>query len=123
MNDPAPEAVQRLQTEPNIWLTSVRPDGRPHLVPVWFAWLGGKLYICTDPRSVKARNIGANPHVALSLENGSHAVICEGTAAALVPPWPPEVAAAFKEKYDWDITTDEQYAELLEVIPDKWLAW
>src|SRR5256885_2571611 len=28
----------RLRHEPIIWLSSVRPDGRPHLVPVWFLW-------------------------------------------------------------------------------------
>ena len=30
--------AQRLSAEPVIWLGTVRPDGRPHNVPVWFAW-------------------------------------------------------------------------------------
>ena len=29
-------AAQRLATEPILWLATTRPDGRPHLVPVWF---------------------------------------------------------------------------------------
>jgi predicted pyridoxine 5'-phosphate oxidase superfamily flavin-nucleotide-binding protein len=29
-----------LETEPVIWLSSIRPDGAPHLVPTWFAWDG-----------------------------------------------------------------------------------
>ena len=61
---------QRLQSEGNIWVTTVRPDGRPHLTPVWFVWHAGKAYICISPDSVKARNLSRNPRVALALENG-----------------------------------------------------
>ena len=25
-----------LETEPVVWMATVRPDGRPHIVPVWF---------------------------------------------------------------------------------------
>ena len=32
-----------LETEPVVWLSSVRPDGNPHLVPVWFWWDGEAL--------------------------------------------------------------------------------
>ena len=29
-----------LETEPVIWLSSIRTDGAPHLVPTWFVWDG-----------------------------------------------------------------------------------
>jgi PPOX class probable F420-dependent enzyme len=118
-----PEAATKLETEKNIWVASVRPDGRPHLAPVWFAWHAGKLYVCTDPASVKARNIVQNPRVVLALEDGLHPVICEGTAAAVPVPWPAQVAAIFRIKYDWDISSEAQYTQLLEVTPTKWLTW
>jgi len=35
---------QRLREEPMIWFTTVRADGRPHTVPVWFWWDGSSLY-------------------------------------------------------------------------------
>jgi hypothetical protein len=41
---PSPDAQKRLEAEQNIWLSSVQPDGRPHLIPVWFVWRGGRLY-------------------------------------------------------------------------------
>ena len=44
-----PETTQRLQTEANIWLATVRPDGQPHLVPLWFAWHEGQIFLCTRP--------------------------------------------------------------------------
>jgi nitroimidazol reductase NimA-like FMN-containing flavoprotein (pyridoxamine 5'-phosphate oxidase superfamily) len=121
-----PEAETRLETERNIWVASVRPDGRPHLAPVWFAWHVGKLYVCTEPGSVKARNISQNRRVVLALEDGTHPVICEGIAAPVPTPWSAEmakVAAVFRNKYDWDISSEEQYTQLLEVTPTKWLAW
>jgi len=124
MVNPPASAHKRLETKKIIWLASVRPDGRPHLVPLWFVWHAGKLYLCTAPGSIKSRNIRRNPHVALALEEGMNPVICEGTATALPAPWPAGVVAVFQQKYDWEITPDdEEYTELLEVTPTKWLAW
>jgi PPOX class probable F420-dependent enzyme len=121
---PLPATAQtRLESEANIWLTSVRPDGRPHLAPVWFAWHAGKLYACIQSTSVKTRNIEQNPHVALALEDGSNVVIGEGNATFLSLPWPEAVAAIFAAKYDWDITAAGSYDRLLEITPVKWLSW
>ncbi len=123
MSELSPQARERLAAERNIWVASVRPDGRPHLAPVWFAWHADRVYICTDPRSVKARNLERNGHVSLALEDGTSVVICEGRAAPVSPPWPADVISLFRNKYEWDITTDEQYTELFEIIPVKWLIW
>lgn len=120
---PDPAILERLETAQNIWFGSVRPDGRPHLAPVWFAWHGGRLYVCIEAGSVKGRNVALNPRVALALEDGVHPVICEGTAAPCSPPWPEPVVGIFKHKYDWDISTDGQYDLLLEITPEKWLSW
>src|SRR5436190_10273583 len=76
-----PEEIQaRLATERNIWLASVRPDGSPHLVPIWFVTHDGLIYICTDPESVKVRNLQHNERVSLALEDGSKPIIFEGSA-------------------------------------------
>jgi len=117
-------AEKRLETQEVIWFASVRPDGRPHLVPIWFVWRDGKIYVCTSPASVKSRNIRRNPHVVLALEDGMSPVICEGTATSVSVPWPDGVIAAFQQKYDWEISfEDEQYNELVEVTPTRWLTW
>lgn len=84
-----PETTQRLQTEANIWLATVRPDGQPHLVPLWFAWHEGQIFLCTRPGSIKMRNLAHNPLVALSLESGTSPLICEGRAALIPHPGPP----------------------------------
>jgi hypothetical protein len=117
------DAKTRLRTDQNIWVGSVRLDGRPHLSPVWFVYLDDKLFICIDPNSVKARNLAANPQIVLALEAGLHPVICEGTAASVPRPYPPLVTAEFFRKYEWEIDKDSQYNHLIEITPQKWLVW
>ena len=117
MHDP------RLDSERNIWLATVRPDGRPHLIPIWFVWLNTRFYLCTGKASVKGRNLQANPNLVLALEDGSKPLIAEGTATLLDPPFAPELAAAFQAKYDWDMRHSDQYNMVVEVTPQRWLQW
>lgn len=123
VEDLSQEALEKLHKQQVIWFGSVRPDGRPHLAPVWFAWLSGRIFVSTDPKSVKVRNIRDNPRVSLALEDGVHPVICEGTARFIPEPWTEEIRAAFLAKYEWDLTTETQYNQVIEVTPTKWLVW
>lgn len=118
---PPPATAARLETEQNIWLASMRSAGRPHLVPLWFVWAGGRIYLCVAGSSVKVRNITANPAVSLALESGSAPVVVEGEASLLARPWPEEAVEGFQRKYDWTITTDAEYDTLVAVTPRRWL--
>ncbi len=118
-----PAGELRLKEERNIWVATVRPDGRPHIVPVWFVWADGRLYICIEPESVKARNLAANARICLALEDAARPVICEGEARALPKPWPEPAIQLFREKYHWDVGAESQYTDLVEVTPRKWLSW
>jgi nitroimidazol reductase NimA-like FMN-containing flavoprotein (pyridoxamine 5'-phosphate oxidase superfamily) len=42
------------------WLSTVRPDGRPHVTPLLAIWLEGALYFCTGADERKAKNLSAN---------------------------------------------------------------
>ena len=114
---------QRLQEERNLWVATARPDGRPHLTPVWFAFWEGRVYICISSGSVKARNLASNPQVAFSLEEGVKPLIGEGEAGVMAAPWPEAVEAIFEDKYGWDILDDADYDLLVAIRPRKWLAW
>jgi F420H(2)-dependent biliverdin reductase len=118
-----PEAVEKLEKQKNIWFGSVRPDGKPHLTPVWFVWHEGKLYIGIDPNSIKSRNLKQNPWVVLALEDGSHPVICEGKAEWIRPPLAEALSAAFLSKYEWNLAEESQFNQVVEVTPEKWLIW
>lgn len=71
----------QLTESKHYWLCSVRPDGRPHVVPRWCVYVDGKIYDDGSPETRHARNIEKNPYVSLNLESGSQAVILEGTTA------------------------------------------
>jgi hypothetical protein len=60
------------------WMATVRPDGRPHVVPRWGVWLDDRFWYDGSPETVHARNLAANPACSLHLENGTQAVIVEG---------------------------------------------
>src|SRR5581483_4265583 len=77
---------ERLRTEPIIWLGTVRPDGRPHLVPVWFFWDGATITIYSQPGNQKMRNLQHSTNVTLALntaDDGDDVVIVEGKAELL----------------------------------------
>jgi hypothetical protein len=114
---------ERLSKERNIWIATVRSGGRPHIVPVWFACVDDRIYVCIEPQSVKGRNLAGNRNVALALEDGSQPIICEGEGRFLERPWPDRVIDAFREKYQWSISSERQYTALVEVTPRKRLKW
>ncbi len=120
---PTARIRRRLQQEKIIWVATVRPNGAPHLTPVWFVWDADRLYICISPSSRKARNLAENPQVAVSLEDGRNAVIVEGVATHATPEEREQVAPLFLSKYDWNILTDTTYTLLLKISPRKFLAW
>src|SRR5665647_3679236 len=107
--DPTHDAAlrDRLAAEPNIWLATVRVDGRPHLVAIWFVHVDGHVWVCTGASSVKVRNIATEPRVTLSLEDGNRSAIGEGTAHLEDAPFPTTVIEAFMAKFDWDISAPD----------------
>ena len=60
---------ERLRSEPTVWLSSIRPDGRPHVVPVWFTWDGSIFDLYSKPNAQKVRNVRAHPEVVGYLRN------------------------------------------------------
>ena len=82
-DDPIPwsRIDEKLAAARNYWISSTRPDGRPHAMPVWGIWLDGTLVFSTGRASRKGRNIAANPALSVHLESGDDVVVIEGVAA------------------------------------------
>ena len=75
-------AVERLVPTRNYWVVTVSAAGRPHSLPVWGVWDGTAdrfLFSCS-PRPRKARNLAANPHVVVTLDDTVECVSVEGRA-------------------------------------------
>jgi nitroimidazol reductase NimA-like FMN-containing flavoprotein (pyridoxamine 5'-phosphate oxidase superfamily) len=108
---PWSEAEDTLAAAPLYWITTVRPDGRPHVTPLVAVWHAGALHFSTGADERKARNLAANPAVAVTtgtnaLHGGTDLVI-EGDAARLTDTAALQaVADAFLAKYgeEWHFT-------------------
>jgi PPOX class probable F420-dependent enzyme len=122
---PTPAVRDRLAREHNIWLCTVRPDGTPHVAPVWFVFLREAFWIGTDAGAVKVRNAEKQPRVSLALEDGSAPVVAEGDAVTHLGWFPKDVTEAFAAKYTgWDVTAPYHPGRarvLLEVPVSRWL--
>jgi len=66
-------------------LTTLRPDGSPHVVPVGFTWDPEALVarVITSGTSRKARNAAAGTRAVLCQVDGRHWLSLEGTARVL----------------------------------------
>ena len=84
----------------SIWVSTTRPDGRPHSVPVWYVWDGQSIYFATQRTSQKARNLARQPNIVVHAGDGDDALILEGVAEVVTDE--EELArlnAAYMEKY------------------------
>jgi general stress protein 26 len=97
-------AEERLRKSRQYWMVTVRPDGRPHVMPVWGLWREGAFYFSTGASSRKGRNLAANPNCIVCNENSGEGVIVEGSAGI----WKDagrfeEIAREYQKKYKMDI--------------------
>jgi len=121
----------RLRANLMAWLTTVRPDGRPDSVPVWFLLRDDEtILIYSQPGKVKLRNVSGNPRVALGLDVtdlGRDIIRIEGTAEH-VPGFPkadqvPAYVVKYAERIGALFGTASQfaalYAEALIITPHR----
>lgn len=99
-----PPEIEALFAGPNYGhLATLMPDGAPHSVALWVGVEDGRVVFFTQPSSRKARNIAADPRVAISVIDrnnpyrtcrvrGSVVATREGDAAR-------EVSNRLSEKY------------------------
>jgi PPOX class probable F420-dependent enzyme len=81
-----PDVLGRLRESRNYWLASTRPDGRPHVMPVWGVWLDDAVWFSSSVRSRKIRNLSERPACTVTTENAAHPVVLDGTAAVVTDP-------------------------------------
>lgn len=98
------EAVTRLEAAEIFWLSTVRPDGRPHVTPLIAVWLDGGLHFSTGPDERKAVNLRDNQEVVLTTGanalNEGYDLVLEGEAVRVTDDSRLRaLAAAYTEKY------------------------
>lgn len=84
----------------SIWISTTRPDGRPHAAPVWFIWDGTSIFFITDRQMQKAKNLTHQPWIVVHAGDGDDVVILEGAVEIVTDQQELErVDAAYQEKY------------------------
>lgn len=106
---PWAEAREALEKAEIFWLSTVRPDRRPHVTPLVTVWHDGALYFCTGETERKNKNIEQNSHCILT--TGCNAfkegfdIVVEGDAVQVNDePTLQRLADLWKSKYDWPFT-------------------
>ncbi|MEA2476419.1 MAG: hypothetical protein QOC87_618 [Actinomycetota bacterium] len=115
------QVEERLVSSKHYWFATTSPGGKPHVNAIWGVWVDGSLYSGGGPDVRWARNLVADPRVAVHLEDGERVVIVEGRAERTSEEDDAEVTAvkaAYKQKYDFD-----HPAPFWRVTPELAFSW
>jgi PPOX class probable F420-dependent enzyme len=113
----------------SIWISTTRPDGRPHAVPVWFIWDGRSLYFISARSLQKSKNLARQPWVVVHAGDGDDVIILEGLAETVTDREElNRVDAAYRAKYvdpgsGAQATIFEPEVDLYRVDVKRIMAW
>lgn len=134
MDRPRPSIVASLHAEDVVWLSSTRPDGGPHLVPIWFLWDGESILVFSKPNAQKVRNLRADPRVMVAVgepEAAFDVELIEAVAEVLPQPTKAILPSSFASKYRDHATRTglsfdhfaATYSQPIRIRPTRWLGW
>lgn len=134
---PAEAVADRLERDIIAWFVTVRPDGRPHAVPVWFLWHNGRALVMSEPETVKIKNLRQSAQALLHLQadaSGNGVVVLTGTAVISErpsPEWLAEIREPYTAKYAEGMAAfgmgldaiAERFNTVIEFTPAAVSAW
>ena len=114
-------------------LATVRPDGSPHVAPVWFRFRDGQVQIVAEAGAVKTRNIHHEPRVSLSVatHDRPYRYVLISGSAELSREGIPELTRALAIRYQGE-EEGNRYADkvlgemdfcVINIRPDKIISW
>jgi len=123
-----------LRSESVVWVSTVSPDGSPHLVPIWFSWDGQTILIASKPGAKKVANLRGNASVMLALgepEDDFDVGMIQGVAELPVEPASEVLPPAHLAKYRGQMAaiglTPEEflrtYSQVIRIRPTRFLPW
>jgi PPOX class probable F420-dependent enzyme len=113
----------------SIWLSTTRPDGRPHAVPVWYIWDGHNIYFISERRLQKSKNLAHQPWIIVHAGDGDDVIILEGPVEIVTDRAELKIVdAAYRAKYvdpgsGAQATIFEPNADLYRVNVQRVMAW
>ena len=113
----------------SIWVSTTRPDGRPHAVPVWYVWDGRYRYFISARHLQKSKNLARQSWIVVHAGDGDDVIILEGPVEIVSDRAELERAdAAYRAKYvdpgsGAQATIFEPEADLYRVNIKRIMAW
>ena len=111
-------------------VATVSPDGEPHVVPLWFAWLGGAMYFTSLRRSRRASDVEHGSRVSVCVDGGDsyadlHGVVLYGRLEEVTDEGERKKAAkAFGDKHWKGMEVPERRSHTWLVLrPDRTVSW
>jgi nitroimidazol reductase NimA-like FMN-containing flavoprotein (pyridoxamine 5'-phosphate oxidase superfamily) len=101
----AEELETYLREQRTVRVATVGPDGIPHVVPLWFVWLGGAMFLNSTLGNPTVENVLREGQAAGVVDDGEAydvlrgAVVTGAAERADDDPRLPEVERAWSEKY------------------------
>lgn len=134
IDDPAARAEACLRTALIVWLSTVRPDGRPHLVPIWFWWDGTSILIATKPHARKVANLRAAPDCMVAIGDAAanfDVALIEARAEIVETTTGDLLEAGLFAKYRalmaevglTRATFEALYSQVVRITPTRCLSW
>lgn len=125
-------SVQRmLRTARYLWVSTTGPDGAPHLVEQWCAWVDDTLYFEGSDRTRWARNLAQDPRLAFGVQVADRAAygqavvdVAHGLERAVAARIARQYAAKYGPDFDYRPRV-EQYANgpIFRARPRKLIAF
>ena len=126
-----------LKSQKVLRLATVDKKGKtPHIVPVWYLYSSKKIYVGTNTRTQKAKNVRKNASVSFCVDVGTNSpdiygVMGQGKANLILEESKvKKTAKKILLRYFDTIRNNSSAKELLEdtdciieIIPEKWSTW
>ncbi len=107
--DLARERLADPEHERTSWLSTVGPDGRPHLMPVIAFWIDGAMHVVASEVTRKARNLAADGRCVVATSSTtlpSLDIVVEGSAEPLTEDEEVRRIAAILNANGWPLEVD-----------------
>jgi hypothetical protein len=89
------------------WLTTINPDGGPHVTGIGALWVDGTFWFETGAQTWKARNLARDPRCVLSVAMDDFDLVVEGTAGRITDPSTVATMAARWAAEGWPARVDD----------------
>jgi hypothetical protein len=118
------DALRRLETDANVWVSTASPDGSPHLVPLSLAWDGTSVLVATPSHTPTARNAAATGKARAALDDAGDVVIIDATVTLVdFDAVEAGVADNFPGRVGWDPRGESGAWSLLILTPTRVQSW